>query len=114
MTEPPAESLLFDVAPPPTPVERLLHLADQYTQHNDALDLLLAATDPPAPDAHASCAQRLTTDTQSAIKAIHGERLYESVELTETVMRLRQLAAAFLRAASEPPRDFFVHDVHTR
>ncbi|AJC55084.1 hypothetical protein [Streptomyces sp. 769] len=40
MTEPHTESLLFDVAPPPTPVERLLHLADQYTQHNDALDLL--------------------------------------------------------------------------
>ncbi|MFI9829763.1 hypothetical protein ACIHIX_18965 [Streptomyces sp. NPDC051913] len=98
MTEPPTESLLFDVPPPPTPVERLLHLADQYTQHNDALDLLLVATDPPAPDAHASSAQRLATDTQSAIKAIHGERLYESVELTETVMRLRQLA--FLADAS--------------
>ncbi|SBT92187.1 hypothetical protein GA0115233_104124 [Streptomyces sp. DI166] len=97
MTEPPAESLLFDVAPPPTPVERLLHLADQYTQHNDALDLLLRATDPPS-DAHAASAQHLATDTQSAIKAIHGERLYESVELTETVMRLKQLA--FLAGAS--------------
>lgn len=98
MTEPPAESLLFDVAPPPTPVERLLHLADQYTQHNDALDLLMRATDPPAPDAHAASAQRLATDTQSAIKAIQGERLYESVELTETVMRLKQLT--FLTSAS--------------
>ncbi|MCG7207283.1 hypothetical protein [Streptomyces arenae] len=98
MTEPPAESLLFDVAPPPTPVERLLHLADQYTQHNDALDLFLGATNPPAPDAHVGSAQRLATDTQSAIKAIQDERLYESVELTETVMRLRQLA--FLTSAS--------------
>ncbi|MFE7302682.1 hypothetical protein [Streptomyces sp. NPDC057579] len=98
MTEPHAESLLFDVAPPPTPVERLLHLADQYTQHNDALDLLLRAADPPAPDAHAASAQRLATDTQSAIKAIQAERLYESVELTETVMRLKQLA--FLASAA--------------
>ena len=98
MTEPPAEFLLFDVAPPPMPVERLLHLADQYTQHNDALDLFLGAINPPAPDAHAGSAQRLATDTQSAIKAIQDERLYESVELAETVMRLRQLA--FLTNAS--------------
>ncbi|MFD7862146.1 hypothetical protein [Streptomyces sp. NPDC059783] len=91
MTEPPADSLLFDMAPPPTPVERLLHLADQYTQHNDVLDLVLRGAAPPA-DAHAASAQRLATDTQSAIKAIHGEKLYESVELNETVMRLRQLA----------------------
>lgn len=98
MTEPPAESLLFDVAPPPTPVERLLHLADQYTQHNDTLDLLLRATDPPAPDAHAASAQRLATDTRTAIKAIQDERLYESDELSETVMRLKQLA--FLTSAS--------------
>ncbi|MEU6372154.1 hypothetical protein [Streptomyces sp. NPDC046909] len=98
MTEPPAESLLFDVAPPPTPVERLLHLADQYTQHNDALDLFLGAANPPAPDAHVGSAQRLATDTQSAIKAIQDERLYESVELAETVMRLRQLA--FLTSTS--------------
>ncbi|GGU13716.1 hypothetical protein [Streptomyces violascens] len=98
MTEPPAETLLFDVPPPPTPVERLLHLADQYTQHNDALGLLLRATDPPAPDAHAVCAQRLATNTRSAIRAIQGERLYESEELSEIVMRLKQLA--FLAGAS--------------
>ncbi|MFF2508690.1 hypothetical protein ACFVTY_35795 [Streptomyces sp. NPDC058067] len=98
MTKPPAESLLFDMAPPPTPLERLLHLADQYTQHNDALDLLLRASDPPAPDAHAASAQRLATDTLSAVKAIQDERHYESVELTETVTRLKQLA--FLTGAS--------------
>ncbi|MEK8146158.1 hypothetical protein NKH18_47940 [Streptomyces sp. M10(2022)] len=92
MTEPPAEALLFDVPPPPTPVERLLHLADQYTRHNDALDLLLRTTAPSGPDAHAASALRLAADTQSAIKAIQGERLHESVELTETVMRLQQLA----------------------
>ncbi|MFD9630199.1 hypothetical protein [Streptomyces violascens] len=98
MTQPPAEGLLFDVPVPPTPVERLLLLADQYTRHNDALDLLLGASAPPAPDTHAAPAQRLAADTQSAIKAIHGERLYESVELTETVMRLNQLT--FLASAS--------------
>ncbi|MCX5417669.1 hypothetical protein [Streptomyces sp. NBC_00059] len=98
MTEPPAEALLFDVPPPPTPVERLLHLADQYTQHNDALDLLLRTTAPSGPDTHAASALRLATDTQSAIKAIQGERLYESVELAETVMRLQQLV--FLATAS--------------
>ncbi|MBQ0855498.1 hypothetical protein J8N05_45865 [Streptomyces sp. BH-SS-21] len=98
MTEPSAESLLFDVAPPPTPVERLLHLAGQYTQHNDALDLLLRAGAPPAPDAHAASAQQLATDTLSAIKAIQDQRLYKSVELAETVMRLKQLA--FLTSAS--------------
>ncbi|MBC9715714.1 hypothetical protein H9Y04_24520 [Streptomyces sp. TRM66268-LWL] len=98
MTPSPTDAQLFEVTPPPTPVERLLHLADQYTQHNDALDLLLRATDPPAPDAHAASAQHLAADTQSAIKAIQGERLYESTELTETVMRLKQLT--FLASAS--------------
>ncbi|MGZ2362113.1 hypothetical protein LRE75_36560 [Streptomyces sp. 372A] len=98
MTEPHSDALLFDVPPPPTPVERLLHLADEYTQHNDALDLHLHATAPSGPDTHADSALRLAADTQSAIKAIQGERLYESVELTETVMRLQQLA--FLATAS--------------
>ncbi|ROQ70151.1 hypothetical protein EDD93_4658 [Streptomyces sp. 840.1] len=98
MTEPPAEALLFDVPPPPTPVERLLRLADQYTQHNDALDLLLRTAAPSGRDTHADSALRLAADTQSAAKAIQGERRYESVELTETVMRLQQLA--FLATAS--------------
>ncbi|MCX5384197.1 hypothetical protein [Streptomyces sp. NBC_00083] len=94
MTEPSDETLLFDVEPRPTPVERQLHLADQYTQHSHALDVLLRATDPPAPDAHAASAQRLATDTQSAIKANQGERFYESVELLETVRRLKQLSSS--------------------
>ncbi|WP_132836140.1 hypothetical protein [Streptomyces sp. BK205] len=98
MTEPPAESLLFDVVPPPTPVERLLHLADQYTQHNDGLDLFLGTPSPPAPDAHVGSAQSLVVGTQSAIKAIQDERLYESVELAETIRRLKQLA--FLTSSS--------------
>ncbi|MFJ9085749.1 hypothetical protein ACIRL3_25340 [Streptomyces sp. NPDC102384] len=97
MTPAPTDAALFEVTPPPTPVERLLHLADQYTQHNDALDLLLRAINPPA-DAHAASAQQLVTDPQSAIKAIQNERLYEGVELTEMVLRLKQLA--FLTRAS--------------
>ncbi|MEU5898649.1 hypothetical protein [Streptomyces venezuelae] len=98
MTQPPADALLFDMPPPPTPVERLLHLADQYSQHNDALDLLLQATNPPQPEAHAAPAQDLATATTAAIKAIQSERLYESEELTEVVVRLRQLS--FLADAS--------------
>ncbi|WP_145502690.1 hypothetical protein [Streptomyces sp. CFMR 7] len=98
MTPPPAEALLFEVPPPPTSVERLLHLADQYTQHNDALDLVLRSTATSGPNTHADSALRAAASSQSAIKAIQGERLYESVELTETVMRLQQLA--FLAAAS--------------
>lgn len=45
MTTPP-EGFLFDVAAPPTPVERLLLLSDQYVQHNDMLDRLLRARHP--------------------------------------------------------------------
>ncbi|NEC76772.1 hypothetical protein [Streptomyces rochei] len=51
MTTPP-EDFLFDVAAPPTPVERLLLLADQYVQHNDMLDRLLRAHPPSEPNAH--------------------------------------------------------------
>ncbi|WP_406326812.1 hypothetical protein [Streptomyces sp. NBC_00203] len=91
----PAEPLLFDV---PTPVERLLHLAGQYTRHNDALDLHLRAATEPEPQAHAASAQRPAADTRMAARAIHGQRLYESTELAETVVRLKQLA--FLSAAS--------------
>ncbi|MFI0119823.1 hypothetical protein [Streptomyces globisporus] len=98
MTPPPAEALLFEVPPPPTSIERVLHLADQYTQHNDALDLVLRTTATSGPNTHADSALRTAASTQSAIKAIQGERLYESVELTETVMRLQQLA--FLSTAS--------------
>ncbi|MFF4361559.1 hypothetical protein [Streptomyces sp. NPDC001604] len=98
MSTPPAESLLFDVPPPLTPVERLLHLADQYTRHNDALDVLLHPATEPEPQAHADSAQRLASDTRIAVKAIQDERLYESTELTETLVRLKQLA--FLSTAS--------------
>ncbi|MEV0472533.1 hypothetical protein [Streptomyces prunicolor] len=98
MTMMPAESLLFDVPPPLTPIERLLHLAGQYTRHNDALDLLLRPETRPDPQAHGASARRLASDTRTAVRAIQEERLYESTELTECVVRLKQLA--FLSAAS--------------
>ncbi|MFD3589786.1 hypothetical protein [Streptomyces sp. NPDC058683] len=98
MTTPPDEGLLFDVAAPPTPVERLLLLADQYVQHNDMLDRLLRSGPSPDPDAHAGSAQRLAAATCSAIKAVTDERLFRSHDLSDAVLRLQQLA--FLSNAS--------------
>ncbi|MEU6144148.1 hypothetical protein ABZ848_27815 [Streptomyces sp. NPDC047081] len=98
MTRAPAESLLFDVPPPLTPVERLLLLAGQYTRHNDALDLLLREAPEREPQVHATSAQRLASDTRVAVKTIQDERLYDSIELAETLVRLKQLA--FLSTAS--------------
>ncbi|MFI7102727.1 hypothetical protein ACIBK8_25600 [Streptomyces sp. NPDC050161] len=97
MTTPPTEAPLFEVPAPPTPVERLLLLADHYTQHNDALDVLLS-TGAPGPDAHVASARRLAAETRTVIKAIADQRLYESGELTDTVARLKQLG--YLSAAS--------------
>ncbi|MCX4884681.1 hypothetical protein [Streptomyces sp. NBC_00847] len=84
--------------PPLTPVERLLRLAGQYTRHNDALDILLRTATEAEPQAHVASAQRLASDTRIAVEAIHDERLYGSTELTECVLRLKQLA--FLSTAS--------------
>ncbi|MFF1696224.1 hypothetical protein ACFVXC_21780 [Streptomyces sp. NPDC058257] len=78
MTTPSSDDLLFDVAAPPTPVERLLLLADQYVQHNDTLDRLLRAGSPSGPDAHAASAEHLASATRAAIKAVTTERLFES------------------------------------
>ncbi|AUH40542.1 hypothetical protein [Streptomyces sp. CMB-StM0423] len=100
-----ADTRLFDV---PTPVERLLHLAGQYTRHNDMLDLLAAEPDPgaaPGDDALAGSAQQLAYDTRTAITAIRAERLYASTEMTEILARLGQLA--YLSHASAG------HDVRT-
>ncbi|WP_030870451.1 hypothetical protein [Streptomyces sp. NRRL S-37] len=97
MTTPP-EGLLFDVAAPPTPVERLLLLADQYVQHNDMLDRLLRASSRPEPDAHVTSAQRLASATRTALKAVTDERLFQSHDLSNAVVRLQQLA--FLSSAS--------------
>ncbi|MGC0342705.1 hypothetical protein [Streptomyces sp. SLBN-8D4] len=102
MTTPPTDGLLFDVAAPPTPVERLLLLADQYVRHNDTLDRLLRAGSPSEPDAHVASAQRLASATGTAIKAVMDERLYESHELSDAVLRLQQLA--FLSSASTDHR----------
>ncbi|MEU9059161.1 hypothetical protein AB0D13_09855 [Streptomyces sp. NPDC048430] len=97
MTTPP-DGLLFDVATPPTPVERLLLLADQYVQHNDMLDRLLRSGPQAEPGTNVASGQRLAYATRTAIKAILDERLFESHELSDTVVRLQQLA--FLSGAS--------------
>ncbi|WP_326812272.1 hypothetical protein OIE62_07740 [Streptomyces scopuliridis] len=102
MTTPPADGLLFEVPAPPTPVERLLRLADQYVRHNDKLDLLLRSGSEPEPDAHVASAQQLASATRTAIKAITDERLYESPELSDAVVRLQQLA--YLSSASTDHR----------
>ncbi|WP_367435040.1 hypothetical protein [Streptomyces celluloflavus] len=102
MTTPPAEGLLFEVPAPPTPVERLLLLADQYVQHNDMLDLRLRAGSHPEPDAHVASAQLLVSATRAAIRGVADERLYESPELSDAMIRLSQLA--FLSAASTDHR----------
>ncbi|CAL9634886.1 hypothetical protein [Streptomyces sp. enrichment culture] len=97
MTTPP-EGFLFDVAAPPTPVERLLLLADQYVQHNVMLDRLLRAHPPSEPNAHAASAQRLASATRTALKAVTDERLFRRPDLSDAVVRLEQLA--FLSSAS--------------
>ncbi|MDQ0790116.1 MULTISPECIES: hypothetical protein [Streptomyces] len=102
MTTPPAEGLLFHVAAPPTPVERLMLLADQYVQHNDTLDRLLQARSQSQPDVHAASAQQLAAATRTAIKAVTDERLFQSHELSDAVVRLQQLA--FLSSASADHR----------
>ncbi|MFJ8697735.1 hypothetical protein [Streptomyces ardesiacus] len=92
------EGFLFDVTAPPTPVERLLLLADQYVQHNDMLDRLLRAHPPSTSNAHAASAQRLASATRNALKAVTDERLFRSPDLSDAVVRLEQLA--FLSSAS--------------
>lgn len=98
MTTPPDEGLLFDVAAPPTPVERLLLLADQCVQHNDMLDRLLRAGSPSEPIAHVTSARQLAAATRTALKAVTDERLFRSHDLSDAVVRLQQLA--FLSSAS--------------
>ncbi|MGV9625170.1 hypothetical protein [Streptomyces sp. NPDC003487] len=102
MTTPPAEGLLFHVAAPPTPVERLMLLADQYVQHNDMLDRLLRAEAQSEPDAHVVSAQQLAATTRTAIKAVTDERFFRCHDLSDAVVRLQQLA--FLSRASADQR----------
>lgn len=94
----PGEGLLFDVAAPPTAVERLLLLADRSVQHNDMLDRLLRAGAPPGPHAHAASAHQLAAATRAALTAVTDERLCQSHDLTDAMARLQQLA--FLSSAS--------------
>ncbi|MFG2430292.1 hypothetical protein [Streptomyces sp. NPDC048590] len=102
MTTPPVEGLLFEVPAPPTSVERLLLLADQYTRHNDMLDLLLHASGHYEPDAHIASARRLASATRTALQALTNERLYESPEVADATLRLQQLA--FLSTACTEQR----------
>ncbi|MFD7017484.1 hypothetical protein [Streptomyces sp. NPDC059928] len=92
MTQPPAEGLLFDVPVPPTPVERLLILADHFTRHNDTLDLLPSSSARPDLEAPAASARHLADQTRAAIKAVGDQQLYQSAELIDAVVRLKQLA----------------------
>ncbi|MGW0312699.1 hypothetical protein [Streptomyces flavidovirens] len=101
-TTPPADGLLFEVPTPPTPVERLLLLADHYVRHNDMLDRLLRTGSELEPEAHVASAHQLASVTHAAIKAVTDERLYESSELTDAVVRLQQLA--YLSSASAEHR----------
>ncbi|KPI02842.1 hypothetical protein OK074_4992 [Actinobacteria bacterium OK074] len=103
MTAPPDE-VLFEVPAPPSTVERLLDLAAHFTQHNDTLDIVLGRADQPASDAHAASARRLASATGAAVKAIHGEQLYESPELSDALVRLGQLAYLSAASADHGPR----------
>ncbi|MFF3976517.1 hypothetical protein [Streptomyces sp. NPDC001828] len=99
MTTPPRdEGLLFDVIAPPTPIERLLLLADQYVQHNDMLDRFLRAGSPPEPAAHVASARHVAAATHTALKMVTDQRLFESRDLSDAMVRLQQLA--FLSDAS--------------
>ncbi|KUM99921.1 hypothetical protein AQI95_36005 [Streptomyces yokosukanensis] len=110
MTTPPDDALLFevDVPAPPTPVERLLALADLYTRHNDQLDALLIGRRPYAdPSAHTTSAQRLERETLTAVNAVKAQRLRPCDTVANTVVRLKQLAylsggaTRYLAAAQE-------------
>jgi hypothetical protein len=102
MTTQPSDGLLFAVAAPVTLVERLVLLADQYVQHNDMLDRLLRAGSPSEPDGHVASAQQLASASRAALKAVTDERLFESLDLSDAVVRLQQLA--FLSSASADHR----------
>ncbi|MDF3140894.1 MULTISPECIES: hypothetical protein [unclassified Streptomyces] len=112
----PSDAPLFDVdAPAPlTPVERLLALADLYTQHNDLIDTLFSGRTPqPDPDAYAASARRLEREALAAIKAVRQQPLPAIDSVKGAVVRLKQLthltggATRYLTAAQHvrPPDD---------
>lgn len=73
----------------PSPVVRLLALADQFTQHNDQLARLQPAYG--ATWGHTS-AQVLVTACLEAVQAIVDEPMYAGVTVTEATVRIKHLA----------------------
>ncbi|MFF5438884.1 hypothetical protein [Streptomyces achromogenes] len=93
--EPPApDTLLFDVEASVelTVVERLLALADLYTRHNDAIDLLVAGRAQLPADAFVSSSHRLERETLAGIKAVRQQSLPAVEPVTSAVVRLKQTA----------------------
>ncbi|MEV0445549.1 hypothetical protein AB0I84_12110 [Streptomyces spectabilis] len=85
-------------------MEQLLTLAAHFTRHNDRLDLLLAQSTEPDPASHTAAAQDLATDTLAAIKSIHDQHLYDSADLSDAVVRLKQRAFLSTASATQNPR----------
>ncbi|KMS74092.1 hypothetical protein ACM01_15835 [Streptomyces viridochromogenes] len=96
MTTPPdpdhAPLFDVDVPVPPTPVERLLALADLYTQHNDRIDLTFSGRAPHDPDASVALARRLEREALACIKAVRQQRLPAIEPVSSAVVRLKQIA----------------------
>ncbi|MFD8980482.1 hypothetical protein [Streptomyces sp. NPDC059564] len=87
---PPApETPVPAVAGPPSPVLRLLALADQFTQHNDQLARLQPAY--AATQGHIS-ANSLVSACLEAVQAIVEQAAYGGVAVTEATVRIKQLA----------------------
>ncbi|MGW4345349.1 hypothetical protein ACWEL8_09755 [Streptomyces sp. NPDC004690] len=82
----------MDAPEPLTPVERLLVLADLYTQHNDRIDLLLTGSVPPDTDAYAASARRLEREAHHCVKTVRRQRLSPIEPVTSAVLRLTQIA----------------------
>lgn len=74
---------------PPSPVVRLLALADSFTQHNDCLARLQPAYG--ATWGHTS-AQVLVGACLEAVQAIVDQPIYAGVTLTEATVRIKHLA----------------------
>ncbi|WP_435124620.1 hypothetical protein [Actinacidiphila sp. bgisy144] len=100
----PSGVLPFEVSATPTPVQRLLLLADQYVQHNDALDRSLLPGSNADPEAHVSSAGELAAATHAAIRVITDERLPSSAGLSTVMARLRQLSYLSSGAGAHRPR----------
>ncbi|MGW2587882.1 hypothetical protein ACWCYZ_42630 [Streptomyces virginiae] len=73
----------------PSPVVRLLALADSFTQHNDQLARLQPAYS--ATWGHTS-GQALVSACLAAVQAIVDQPMYAGVTLTEATVRIKQLA----------------------